>query len=69
MNQYELLTPDQVADTLKVTVGTLDNWRQKNYGPKHIKLGPSSKSPVRYRRIDVEAWVKQWIEPVSQDAT
>jgi predicted DNA-binding transcriptional regulator AlpA len=57
MNQNELLTPDQVAEILKVTVGTLENWRFKGYGPKYLKLGSTRRSPVRYRRKDVDGWV------------
>lgn len=57
MNQNELLTPDQVSEILKVTVGTLENWRFKGYGPKYIKLGNARRSPVRYRRKDVDGWV------------
>lgn len=57
MNQNELLTPDQVSEILKVTVGTLENWRFKGYGPKYIKLGNTRRSPVRYRRKDVDGWV------------
>lgn len=58
-NDQELLTPEEVSAILKITVGTLENWRQKNYGPKYIKLGGKPRSPVRYRRQDVEGWVNE----------
>ena len=45
--ENQLLTPQQVSDLLQITVGTLENWRLKNYGPKFLKLGGQLKSPVR----------------------
>ena len=53
----ELLTPEQVADLLKVSTGTLENWRVKGDGPPFVKLGHKRRSPVRYRRKDVEDWI------------
>jgi hypothetical protein len=58
-NQQELLTPEEVSGILKITVGTLENWRQKNYGPAFLKLGGKPRSPVRYRRQDVENWIAE----------
>jgi predicted DNA-binding transcriptional regulator AlpA len=53
-NPNQLLTPQQVADLLQVSTGTLENWRIKNHGPKFLKLGGQHRSPVRYRMQDVE---------------
>lgn len=53
----QLLTPQQVADLLQVSTGTLENWRLKNHGPKFLKLGRQHRSPVRYRLQDVEDWM------------
>jgi hypothetical protein len=53
-NPNQLLTPQQVSDLLQITVGTLENWRLKNHGPKFLKLGGQHRSPVRYRLQDVE---------------
>jgi predicted DNA-binding transcriptional regulator AlpA len=50
----QLLTPQQVSDMLQISVGTLENWRLKNHGPKYLKLGGQHRSPVRYRLQDVE---------------
>lgn len=33
------LTPKETADRLRVTVGTLSNWRVQGNGPKFIKVG------------------------------
>lgn len=54
-----LLTPKEVAARLKVTDGTLRKWRCYGYGPWFIKLGERSKSPVRYRLEDIEAFEKK----------
>lgn len=53
----QLLTPEEVSQLLKIAVGTLENWRLKNHGPKFIKLGGQHRSPVRYRLQDVEDWM------------
>lgn len=55
--ENQLLTPQQVADLLQVSTGTLENWRLKNHGPKYLKLGGQHRSPVRYRLQDVEDWM------------
>jgi predicted DNA-binding transcriptional regulator AlpA len=55
--ENQLLTPQQVADLLQVSTGTLENWRLKNHGPKFLKLGGQHRSPVRYRLQDVEDWM------------
>lgn len=55
--ENQLLTPQQVADFLQVSTGTLQNWRLKNHGPKFLKLGGQHRSPVRYRLQDVEDWM------------
>lgn len=54
----DLLTPQQVADLLQVKTDTLEAWRGKRIGPSWIKLGDSKRSPVRYRRADVDAYLK-----------
>jgi len=54
----DLLTPQQVADLLQVKTDTLEAWRGKRIGPTWLKLGDSKRSPVRYRRADVDAYLK-----------
>jgi predicted site-specific integrase-resolvase len=53
----ELMTPEQVAELLQVHPGTLENWRFRGEGPAFFKLGNKRRSPVRYRRKDVEDWI------------
>jgi excisionase family DNA binding protein len=50
-----LLTQQQLADELQVSVRTLERWRQEGSGPAFIQVG---RSP-RYRRADVDAWLEQ----------
>lgn len=54
----ELLTPQEVADILKVAVSTLEQWRGQRKGPVYKKLGNGSRSPVRYRRGDISEFLK-----------
>ena len=55
-----LLTAEQVAELLAVSVATL----KKNCSecpesvPPFLKLGKASNSPVRWRRSDVDAWIQ-----------
>lgn len=53
----ELLTVPQVASLLKLKTTTLDQWRHYRAGPAYIRLGTSRTARIRYRRIDVEAWL------------
>lgn len=40
------LTPKETADRLRVTTGTLSNWRVQGNGPKFIKAGRKVLYPV-----------------------
>jgi excisionase family DNA binding protein len=52
--QVSLLTPEEVAEYLGVSVETLNVWRcTKRYNLPYVKAGRL----VRYRRADVEAFV------------
>lgn len=54
----EIMTPEEVASRLKVSQQTLRSWRMRNYGPKWFKLGDASTSLVRYRREDVDTYLR-----------
>jgi excisionase family DNA binding protein len=49
-----LLTQQQVAEMLQVSVRTLERWRQNGSGPPFVKVG---RSP-RYRLADIERWLE-----------
>ncbi len=51
----EILTLDEVAQILKVPVGTLRKWRTNGEGPKGFRAGKY----VRYRRSAVEQFVTE----------
>ena len=37
--ENQMLTPQEVSQLIKISVGTLENWRMQGRGPKFIKLG------------------------------
>ena len=49
-----LLTQDEAAELLKLSVRTVERLRVSGAGPKFLKIRHS----VRYRPSDVEAWLK-----------
>ena len=50
----DLLNEHQVAKFLQLSVASVRRWRLFRTGPKFLKIGAA----VRYRREDVEAWLK-----------
>jgi excisionase family DNA binding protein len=48
-----LLTEDEVAKQLNVSVASMRRWRLERRGPHFVKVG----SLVRYRQEDLEAWL------------
>lgn len=55
-----LMTASDVADTLRVSEGTLRNWRSAKRGPRFAEVGGS----VRYREEDVAVWIEENLETV-----
>jgi hypothetical protein len=51
---HDMLNALEVASIIDVDPRTLANWRGRRKGPKFIRIG----SNVRYRRADLESWVK-----------
>lgn len=47
------LTPQQVAESLQISIRTLEDWRLRGYGPPFLPVGKH----VRYPLIGFEAWV------------
>lgn len=50
----ELLKPADVAAMLHVANVTLSRWRQRNTGPKYLRI---SYNRVLYRETDVNEWL------------
>jgi excisionase family DNA binding protein len=53
MTDHDLLTPDEAADYLRLSVRQLQQWRYIGSGPRYTKAGRA----VRYRRADLDAWL------------
>jgi len=53
----KLLTTEDVAEILGLTLGVVRRMRQRGTGPKHVKIGRARQSPVRYEPAQVEAWI------------
>lgn len=51
-----LLTPVELAQRWRMTVGALSNWRVKGKGPAFIKMGAGRNTKVLYRLEDIEAY-------------
>jgi excisionase family DNA binding protein len=50
---YTLLTEEEVAKRLHVSLASIRRWRVERRGPQFIKVG----SLVRYRPEDLESWL------------
>ena len=51
----QLLTPDEVAKRLALSVKTLAGWRTRRCGPAYVKVG----SLVRYREDALGVWIEE----------
>lgn len=50
---FRLMTEDEVAKALNISVASLRRWRVEQRGPLFVKVG----SLVRYRPEDLESWL------------
>jgi DNA-binding transcriptional MerR regulator len=55
-DQDELITGAEFAAAAKVTIRAVRLWAEKGIGPKPLR--PAGARLVRYRRRDVDAWLK-----------
>jgi excisionase family DNA binding protein len=62
MGMDEYLTEAEVAELLKVSVGTLRRWRREGTGPPSLRLGRG----VRYLRSEVNRWAQRQREHESE---
>ena len=53
MTSDDLLSQEEVAKLLKVTTGTLANYRVTGKGPRFVKGGR-----IQYRRSDVNSYIE-----------
>jgi predicted DNA-binding transcriptional regulator AlpA len=58
-DEDDLMTEEQVAKLLIVSVSTVKRLRVSGEGPRHIRI---SQRVVRYRRQDVLDWMRQRAE-------
>ncbi|MBN1273890.1 MAG: helix-turn-helix domain-containing protein [Candidatus Aminicenantes bacterium] len=56
MNDY--LKKSELANLLKISQNTLNVWICKKQIP-YLKLGKGKKSMVRFKREDIENWLKE----------
>ncbi len=59
-----LMTAENVARIIGLSVETLAQWRSQRKGIPFVKL---SRNVVRYRQADLDSWLKQRTVPVRQD--
>jgi hypothetical protein len=50
----DMATPEDLADALHTTTGSLAQMRYRGDGPKFVRVG---RRKVMYRWSDVEAWI------------
>lgn len=55
MTTNKLMSTQELADYLRVPVGTLYSWRHEGRGPVAVKVGRH----LRFRIEDVEAWIAE----------
>lgn len=60
----ELLSPDELAASIKMSKRTLAKWRCNGRGPEYVRLGHA----VRYRQQDVDAWLEAKVSKNSAEA-
>src|SRR5687768_8539069 len=61
----ELLEQKTVCRWLKIKDVTAEAWRGRGTGPRYVKVGRL----IRYRRSDVEAWLKGRVHTSTSHAT
>lgn len=54
----ELITKQQFADMLKISVKTIDLWIAKGYGPTPLKIGRM----VRFKKADIMKFIEECLE-------
>ena len=55
MDPQSLMSPQDLADKLGLPLASIYNFNYRGTGPRRIRVGRH----VRYRRVDVEAWIER----------
>jgi excisionase family DNA binding protein len=58
-----LLTPEDLADYLRLPIATIYHWRSGGHGPPAYRVGRH----VRFALDDVEAWLRERRDTTRQD--
>jgi predicted DNA-binding transcriptional regulator AlpA len=53
----ELVSTRQVATLCGVTTRTVFRWLEAGILPNEIRIGGNPKSPIRWKKTDIEAWL------------
>ena len=61
---HSLIDEKDAAAFLNLTNRTLQEWRQKGVGPRHLRL---SSRCIRYRRIDLKQWADKHVRASTAD--
>jgi predicted DNA-binding transcriptional regulator AlpA len=51
----ELLTTEELAGRLKVSIAAIESWRSSGEGPPYVRVVKA----VRYRLSDVDKWIEE----------
>lgn len=62
----DLIDAHEAAKILKVTTGTLNNWRCMGVGPAYTKIGTGPRGNVRYSRETVKTFAKSMRRKLSR---
>ena len=54
-SESELLTTEDLAGRLKVSIATIESWRSNGEGPRYVRVVKA----IRYRWSDVESWLAE----------
>jgi excisionase family DNA binding protein len=56
------LTPDEVAERMRITRGTLANWRSRGKGPKFIRFGQR----ILYSEQQISRFIEECVNEKTQ---
>lgn len=63
----DYLTCKEAGEYLRLSSRTLEHFRLRGGGPKYYKVGNSRRSPVRYTKEDLDAWLRPLLHTAMND--